>query len=98
MKRLLLTLLFIPMYIFADTSNEHFVSRLPERTCDNFFQSYAIDPKIKSVTGWKRVIYQKKLTLYFPEVPIYKKGILSECLITSGLDLKQFNRSIGGKK
>ena len=75
-------------------------THLSAKDCNLYFREYELDPKIKSVTGWKRIINQDKLATYIPEIENrpFEKFQISKCLITSGLNLSKFGRSIGGLK
>lgn len=73
-----------------------FFATLNASYCDKLFNKYKIDPKIKSITGWKRIVNQDRIELHIPDLIINDFGI-KECLIENGLNIKKYNRSIGDK-
>ena len=69
--------------------------------CEYLFNRYNIDPKIKSVKGWKRVIKHGKLHFYIRHEEyindVDDEEKISKCLVGNGFEMETYNRLIGKK-
>lgn len=72
------------------------------KKCYYLFKKFDIDPEVRSISGWKRIIKDDDLYDYLDirqskENDTMKKD-LENCLINNGFNIRKYQRSIGNNK
>lgn len=98
--KIIFIFVFIPQFfVFAQNNGDDTMcfSKLSEDQCLKIIESYHIDPKIKSVRGWKHVFKSEKWKKIFllNEYNEDEMFCLEKYILDNAMDINEYDKFLG---